>query len=426
MIVLVPVDDEGDDGAPLEFSQAYIHVGRGAHNDLILDEEDQAASYEHALITVLQGRAFVVCEPTANPTFIDGADVTLAPEEERQLQPGDIISFGKGRSIFRVCRIGDTDEPHEASHQKVRVHLRAIRGKPSSERLIKISPPGGGPPDPGHDEALRSVTFQIFKADQMVREETFNQPLIRIGRMKSSHLLLDDKSVSRMHAVVEVTGEEVLLIDLDSGSGTAVNGARVKKAVLKSGDQLNFGDARVVVSYGQAASPAPTVPEAAPRRPTASPPPVPRAADLGPSPTQVLSPGDLQPSDGPRLVVRRNGVEQDEFVLTKPHTTIGRLPQNDIQLDDGAVSGKHAMLVAEAGLFLIVDQRSTNGTYLNGERCAGEALKDGDVIQIGRYELVFVAPSPARAGHPPKTEVLSPEAARAMFAKVGGRRGRNR
>ena len=431
MIVLVPVDEDGEDGAPLQFNQAYIHVGRGSHNDLILDEEDLAASYEHALITVLEGRAFVVCEPTANPTYIEGADISLAPEDERQLQPGNIISFGKGRSIFRVQRIGDADEAHGPSHQKVRVHLHAIRGNHSSERGDDIPPLPQGARDEGDDRGICPITLQVFKGDQMVREQTFNQPLIRIGRMRSSHLLLDDESVSRMHAVVEITPEgEVLLMDLDSGSGTAVNGKRVKKAILKSGDQLDFGKARVIVSYGKAAAsaaatrPAPGVPERRERRRATAPPPVPHDAELAPSHTQVLSPGDLEPIDGPRLIVHRSGVQQDELVLTKPHTTIGRLPENDIQLDDGTVSGKHAMLVAEAGVFLVIDQHSTNGTYVNGEKCAGESLRDGDVIQIGRYELVFVAPRPARAQKAPGTEVLSPEAARALFAKIGGRRGK--
>ena len=428
MIVLVPVDDDGEDGAPLQFNQPYIHVGRGPHNDLILDEVDQAVSYEHAQIAVLDGRALVICEPTANPTYIDGADVSNAPEAERELHPGEVISFGKGRSIFRVQAI-DAYAPHDPEPQKVRVHLPASQGKP--DRLIKIAPPG----QPLHDESqapgVYPIAFLVFKGDQMVREEIFNQPLIRIGRMKSSHLLLDDKTVSRTHAVVEITAEnEVILIDLDSASGTAVNGARVKKAVLKPGDQLNFGDAKVIVSYGQAAAgaaaPTPAAPAKRERRRASSPPPVPRDAEIGPTSTQVVAQGKRPAAEGPRLVLRRGGVEQDVFLLTKPHTTIGRLPDNDIQLDDGAVSGKHAMVVAEAGLFLIVDQRSTNGTYLNGERCAGQSLQDGDVIQIGRYELEFVAARRARSNKAPKTEVLSPEAARAMFAKLAGRRGRTK
>jgi pSer/pThr/pTyr-binding forkhead associated (FHA) protein len=433
MIVLVPVDDDGEEGAALQFDQPHIHIGRGPHNDLILDEEDQAASYEHALINVIQGRAVVVCEPTAKPTYIDGADLSTAPEEERQLQPGDIISFGKGRSIFRVRRIGESAGFDEASHQKVRVHLHAIRGYRGPERLIDIPPPPQGTPDAGRDRGLYPIIAQVFKGDQAVREESFSQPLIRIGRMRSSHLLLDDQSVSRMHAVIEVSDEaEVLLMDLDSSSGTAVNGKRVKKAILKSGDQLSFGNARVMVSYGklasEAAAGAPTrggskTPK---RRGTSQPPPIPHAASFGPNSTQVLSQDRPAASEGPRLLVRRSGVELDEFALTKPQTTIGRRPENDIQLEDGAVSSRHAMLVAEAGVFLIIDQRSTNGTYLNGERCNGESLRNGDVIQIGRYELVFVTPSPTPAQSSPGTEILSPEAARAMFAKVGGRRGKNR
>jgi pSer/pThr/pTyr-binding forkhead associated (FHA) protein len=413
MIVLVPIDDDGEDGAPLQFSQPHIRVGHGSHNDLILDDEDHATSYEHAMISVLDSRAVVFCDPTAKPTYIDGADVSSAPEAERQLKPGDIISFGKGRSIFRVRRIGEAVEAQAPSPRQVRARSHA--GHRGSGRRDH--------PPQGQDRGVYPITFQVFKGDQRVREETFNQPLIRIGRMRSSHLLLDDKSVSRTHAVIEVTGEEeVLLLDLDSSSGTAVNGVRVKKAILKPGDQLAFGDARVIVGYGKGASsaavttPAQAEPERRERRHASSPPPIPHHARSGPA-------DEREASFSPRIVVRRSGVEQGEIVLSKPKTTIGRLPQSDIQLDDGAVSGTHALLVAEAGVFLIIDQKSTNGTYLNGEKCAGDSLQDGDVIQIGRYELVFVASPPAPAQNPPKTEVLSPEAARAMFAKVGGRRG---
>jgi len=281
----------------------------------------------------------------------------------------------------------------------------------------------------GERSGVYPIIVQVFTADRMVRKMTFNQPLIRVGRMKSSHLLLIDKSVSRTHAVIEVTPEnEVLLLDLDSSSGTTVNGARIKKAILQSGDQVQFGDARVIVTWVEAAASAASASPAQPARgkrkpPRSSPPPVPRGGTRAPNKTQVLSPNELEPLDSARLLVRRSGTEPDEFVLAKPHTTIGRLPENDIQLDDGTVSGRHATLVAEKGVFLIIDQRGTNGTYVNGEKCAGEGLKDGDVIQIGRYELAFVAPRPAAVRSAPKTEVLDPEAARALFAKLRGRRG---
>jgi TonB family protein len=64
-----------------------------------------------------------------------------------------------------------------------------------------------------------------------------------------------------MHAVVEVTGPgEIQLIDLGSTRGTTVNGERINKAILKSGDQVQFGDTRVVVTFGAAAADADATP----------------------------------------------------------------------------------------------------------------------------------------------------------------------
>jgi len=62
------------------------------------------------------------------------------------------------------------------------------------------------------------------------------EAVIKIGKLASSHLRLDDESVSRMHAVLEVNGpDELQLIDLGSTRGTLVNGERIAKASLKSG-----------------------------------------------------------------------------------------------------------------------------------------------------------------------------------------------
>jgi hypothetical protein len=105
------------------------------------------------------------------------------------------------------------------------------------------------------------IQFQIYKGDQLVREEILNEPVIKIGKLASSHLRLEDETVSRMHAVVEVTGPgEIQLIDLGSTRGTTVNGERINKAILKSGDQVQFGDTRVVVTFGAAAADADATP----------------------------------------------------------------------------------------------------------------------------------------------------------------------
>jgi len=98
-----------------------------------------------------------------------------------------------------------------------------------------------------------AITFHIYEGDQHVRSATFNQDVIKIGKLDSSHLRVDDEAVSRMHSVIEVSGPgEVYIIDLGSASGTILNGQKVNKARLESGDQLQFGNTTVVVELGEA------------------------------------------------------------------------------------------------------------------------------------------------------------------------------
>src|SRR5690349_24647639 len=105
------------------------------------------------------------------------------------------------------------------------------------------------------------LVFRIFKGDQLLREERLNLPVIKVGKLSSSHLRLDDESVSRMHAVIEVTGPgDISIIDLGSTKGTFVNGQKVNKAKLQSGDQIVVGDTRieVAIAEGEAVEDAPT------------------------------------------------------------------------------------------------------------------------------------------------------------------------
>lgn len=81
-----------------------------------------------------------------------------------------------------------------------------------------------------------------------------------------------------------------------------------------------------------------------------------------------------------------------EFVGHK--LTVGRLGDNDVQLDEGSVSSRHAEIeVGEAGAVLR-DLDSTNGTFLNGDQVSGEvALNEGDEIYFGGVRAVFMAPA---------------------------------
>ena len=91
------------------------------------------------------------------------------------------------------------------------------------------------------------LAFKIYKDDELISTETFDREIIKIGRLSSAHLRLEDEKVSRIHAVVEVSADgQVNIIDMGSSEGTFVNGEKVNKAGLKPGDEIKLGDTRIV------------------------------------------------------------------------------------------------------------------------------------------------------------------------------------
>ncbi len=83
-----------------------------------------------------------------------------------------------------------------------------------------------------------------------------------------------------------------------------------------------------------------------------------------------------------------------EFVGQK--LTVGRLVDNDVTLDDGSVSGRHAEVDLSGDVAVLRDLGSTNGTFLNGEQVTGEAaLREGDEIYFGGVRSVFMEAVPA-------------------------------
>ena len=96
-------------------------------------------------------------------------------------------------------------------------------------------------------------------------------------------------------------------------------------------------------------------------------------------------------AEGPALVVRSGGGRAGEhFVPQGERTTIGRSPDCDIFLDDVTVSRQHAVLRRNADSFVIEDQGSLNGTFVNRRPIESAELTDGDEVQVGKYRLTFL------------------------------------
>lgn len=94
-----------------------------------------------------------------------------------------------------------------------------------------------------------------------------------------------------------------------------------------------------------------------------------------------------------------------EYPLKAGELTIGRRSNNQIQVDDSAVSGLHAALKVTPSAYLegqldvwVEDRGSTNGTKVNGRAVSRHRLKDGDILEIATHRFKFVADPAAQAG----------------------------
>lgn len=110
-----------------------------------------------------------------------------------------------------------------------------------------------------------------------------------------------------------------------------------------------------------------------------------------------------------KLLITLNNSLVSEYKLENEVTTIGRKSDNDIHLDNPAVSGKHARVLFIGGEAFLEDLHSTNGTFVNSSKVTKNLLKNGDLVSIGQYQLKFQG-SPDDESELDKTVVIKPYA----------------
>ena len=121
-----------------------------------------------------------------------------------------------------------------------------------------------------------------------------------------------------------------------------------------------------------------------------------------------------------KLILSLDGQLIKEFTLSKERTTIGRKPHNDIQIDNLAVSGEHAIIMTILNDSFLEDLGSTNGTLVNGQPVKKHFLQSGDTVEIGKYKLKYMNEAPATMSQADfeKTMVLRAPAAAAPKQEV--------
>jgi hypothetical protein len=126
---------------------------------------------------------------------------------------------------------------------------------------------------------------------------------------------------------------------------------------------------------------------------------VPFGSDLNDAELDAI---EALPSGAALFLVRSGPTAGARYLLDTDVTTVGRHPEADIFFDDVTVSRRHAEITRTQAGFELVDQRSLNGTYVNGERVDRAVLTNGSEVRVGKFRLnFFVSPAdlPQAADH---------------------------
>jgi pSer/pThr/pTyr-binding forkhead associated (FHA) protein len=269
------------------------------------------------------------------------------------------------------------------------------------------------------------------------REYQVSESIV-IGRDAACDVVVANRDVSRRHAEILATPGGYLVVD-SSTNGTFVNGQRVKgQLALSRADVIRIGD-NDFRFYADMVAPPATAPAPGPARgsqgalrrladtllgvrgvrpPQGAPPPPsggPAAAPVGappavappipapprpPAPSPAAAPTPIRPAapSGPlaHVVIRSGVLKGQRLPIRTPVVNVGRADYNDIVLPDDSVSTTHAKIQRREGIWVVVDLDSTNGTFADGERVAGEApLAPGALLRFGDVRAFFEPADPA-------------------------------
>lgn len=228
---------------------------------------------------------------------------------------------------------------------------RSPSSVPSVDDILLLNLPGG-----------KRQQFTLGKAN------------ILIGRATTNDVVLADLSVSRRHARIEHGAQGYEIVDLGSANGVTVNGVKVARARLSSGDVFGVGDNSFRFLHAREHTPESTRFEG--------------KMDLDATLLETPLATNLEETALPRVVIL-TAARTWEVMMRGNALTIGGAADNAIVIDAASVSRHHAVIERKAAAFLVRDLGSTNGTWVNQERVSEKVLEDGDAIRLGQVRMML-------------------------------------
>jgi ABC-type multidrug transport system ATPase subunit/pSer/pThr/pTyr-binding forkhead associated (FHA) protein len=327
-----------------------VSLGRATDNAVAL--EDALASRHHARIEWVDAQPHVTDLGSANGTVLNAAP--LKPHIPHPIQPGDSIQIAGFHLTLR---------------------------EPTDIRDLAVQPLPGDKPAvlTGADPARLVLTVRVGLQSEDILLQAEN---IQLGRDPANDIVIDHAVVSRRHARLERVAYGYRILDLDSANGLTYRDADVADMLLAHGDEVWIAG-EVCLAYGVT----PLEAEAVAERPAveaAPPPPVEEPIPPQPAPLHATMIGMESPAEGLHTV----------NLTGRSTLTIGRGPDNDLQLSYPTISRHHARItrVGRGEEYVIEDLESSNGTIVNDELIApGKPypLHPGNTFRIGPIKFIF-------------------------------------
>jgi DNA-binding NtrC family response regulator len=208
----------------------------------------------------------------------------------------------------------------------------------------------------------------FFRRGEEVLRFAIDRPRVVLGRGERSDVVIPDPAVSRQQAAVLYDGTQATLEDL-SGKGTLVCGADTNRAVLVDGTDIALGQWRAVYRERSSINDAET--------------------EVGSGHTELRQLDAIGPGSETAQVRLRHRSEEVIHQLSGNSFTVGSDSSNDLVISDKFISAKHLRITRKGSVFHVVDQQSTNGTFLGSVRLLEGWVPPSTSFRIGETELVI-------------------------------------
>ena len=326
-------------GQSIPLNAGSTFIGRAPGNDLVVD--DATVSRQHARISFEEGEYVLEDVGSTGGTMVEGSKAGRT-----RLTSGTSIAIGKTEMVFMQSEPGIGSAPDAAAGQAAVTMMMEPPAMVQAWLAVTAGPDKG-------------KTYQLKAGDTT------------IGRDRENDVVFADTAVSRGHALIKHQDGKFLLIDRGSAGGTKVNGQTVAGKALPKGGVVSLGQTKLILVD--------TEPQDTPNQST---------------PEGATMMEQLAPSRGV-MVVQSGPDVGKSFPLVQGDNTIGRDPSCQIVLTDPAVSRQHALVRGQTEGTVVYDLGSSSGTKVGRGAVVGITLSPGDVISMGKTDVVLMQPPQA-------------------------------